>query len=174
MDITYDYQGNNRIPRYRHFIQETTNSNIRRERENVLNSINNNISTSLSSYDRYNNEKNNFYKMKPTRDNNILNSSSNKSRSRSRSPCLCGCHSNEECIYVPECHCIPVYNYDQCFTQLNNSLISKNEEMNKKNDDLFNQIIYLKRNLRIVENELNRTKSEKDESDFYIRELEKE
>ena len=48
------------------------------------------------------------------------------------------------------------------------------EEMNKKNDDLFSQIIYLKRNLRRVENELNRTKTEKDASDFYIRELEKE
>ena len=46
--------------------------------------------------------------------------------------------------------------------------------MNNKNDDLLNEIIYLKRNLKKVENELKRTKTEKDASDFYIKELERE
>ena len=174
MEIGNNYQNNNRIPKYRHYVQDTTNSNFKRE--NVYNSINNNISTSLSSYDKNNNEKNlNYYKMKLNRENNIMNSSSRGSRrSRSRSPCLCGCHSNEERINVPEIHCVPVFDYGQSFTQMNSSLISKNEEMNKKNDDLFNEIIYLKRNLRMVENELNRTRTEKDASELYIKELEKE
>ena len=52
--------------------------------------------------------------------------------------------------------------------------MTKNEEMNNTNDDLMNEIIYLKRNIKQVENELKRTKTEKDASDFYIKELERE
>ena len=172
MEIGSNYQDNNRIPKYRHFAQDTNNSSYKRE--NGYSSINNNISTSLSSYEKNNNEKN-FFKMKLNRENNIINTSSRGTRrSRSKSPCQCGCHSNEECVYVPEIHCIPVFDHGQSFTQMNSSLITKNEEINKKNDELFNEIIFLKRNLRRVENELTRTKAEKDASDFYIKELEKE
>ena len=56
----------------------------------------------------------------------------------------------------------------------NNSLANINQEMNKKNDDLINEIISLKKNLEKVENELTRTKNEKDACDSYIIELEKE
>ena len=172
MEIGSNYQDNNRIPKYRHFTQDTNNSSYKRE--NGYSSINNNISTSLSSYERNNNEIK-FSKMKLSRENNIINTSSRGTiRSRSKSPCQCGCHSNEECVYVPEIHCIPVFDHGQSFTQMNSSLITKNEEINKKNDELFNEIIFLKRNLRRVENELTRTKAEKDASDFYIKELEKE
>ena len=168
----YNYQ-ESRIPRYRYFFENTKGSNYRIGRENFLNSLNNNISTSLSSYEK-NNEKNNNYLIQPTQENNILNSS--KNISRSRSPCLCGCHSNEESVHIPEYHLIPIYHHNKYPThsQYTNSIITKNEEMNKKNDDLLNEIIYLKRNLERVENELNRTKNEKDASDFYIKELEKE
>ena len=176
MELSSNYPFNyqeNRIPRNTYLLENNTGSNYRRGRENFLNSINNNISTSLSSYDKIN-EKNNNYLIQHTQENNILNST--KNRSRSRSPCFCGCHSNDESAYIPEYHLIPIYhrNQYQTHSQYTNSLISKNEEMNKKNDDLLNEIIYLKRNLKKVENELNRTKNEKDASDFYIKELEKE
>ena len=46
-----------------------------------------------------------------------------------------------------------------------------NEEMNKKNDDLINEITYLKKNLAKIETELNRTKNEKDACNYYIKEL---
>ena len=49
-----------------------------------------------------------------------------------------------------------------------------NQEMNKKNDNLINEIIYLKKNLDKIETELNRTKNEKDACSSYIKELEKE
>ena len=152
---------------YQENIFPRNNLNYRRKRDNFLNSINNNISTSLSS-----NEKNSLYRIQYTKENNSLNRS--KNRSRSRSPCFCGCHSNEECLLIPNYHCVPVYHYNPTFTQNTNSIITKNEEMNKKNDELLKEIIYLKRNLKRVENELNRTRTEKEASDFYIKELEKQ
>ena len=166
MEISNNYsymRQENRIPRYRDFLHDTTNSNsnYRRDRENYMYSINNNISTSLSSYDKIN-DKN---ALRYTKENNIIKTTN---RSRSRSPCFCGCHLNDECIYPPN-HCIPICQCDHIYTQYSN----KNEEI-KKNDDLLNEIIYLKRNLKRVENELNRTKTEKDASDFYIKQLEKE
>ena len=172
MEISNKYsymRQENRIPRYRDFLHNTSysNSNYRRERENYLYSINNNISTSFSSFDKINDKNLHRY----NQENNIVKST-NGSRSRSRSPCFCGCHLNDECIYPPN-HCIPLCHYDQTCTQYSNNIITKNEEI-KKNDNLLNQIIYLKRNLKRVENELNRTKTEKDASDFYIKQLEKE
>ena len=170
MEISNNYsymRQENRIPRYRDFLHDTTNSNSnnRRERENYLYSINNNISTSLSSYDKINDKNAHRY----TKENNIIKTTN---RSRSRSPCFCGCHLNDECIYPPN-HCTPICHYDHIYTHYSNNIISKNEEI-KKNDDLLNEIIYLKRNLKRVENELNRAKTEKDASDFYIKQLEKE
>ena len=49
-----------------------------------------------------------------------------------------------------------------------------NEDMSKKNDDLINEIVYLKKNLQKMETELDRTKNEKDACNYYIKELEKE
>ena len=164
MEISSNYyycNQDNRIPSS--FLQNITNSNCMRVRDKFWNSINNNISTSLSSYD-INNEKN-ICRNQNTRENNFLISS----------PYFCGCHPNNECIYIPECHCMPIYHCNShCYTQHSNNLIIKNEEINKNDDKLFNEIFYLKRNLKKVENELNRTKTEKDASDFYIKELEKE
>ena len=172
MEISSKYSNINkevRIPRYRNFLQNITNSNskYRRERENILYSINNNISTSISSYDK--NNDNNIYRY--TGENNFIKTT-NKNRSPSRIPCFCGCHLNDECIHSTN-HCIPIYHHDHNHSQYSNNIQTKSEE-NQKNDDLFKEIIYLKRNLKRVENELNRTKTEKEASDFYIKELEKE
>ena len=168
MDISY-FNQDNRIPRYGNNFQNITASNFRREREKYLNSINN-ISTSLSSY-----EKNKYYTYQQTSENNLLNFNERKKR-RSRSPCYCGCHLNKECCHSPEYNCITVFHHDHVNTDypINNNIITNNEERNKKNDGLFNEIINLKRNLKRVEEELKRTKSEKEASDFYIKELEKE
>jgi hypothetical protein len=81
MEISNNYsymRQENRIPRYRDFLHDTTNSNsnYRRERENYLYSINNNISTSLSSYDKIN-DKN---ALRYTKENNIIKTT-NRSRS---------------------------------------------------------------------------------------------
>ena len=54
MDLTYNYTDNNTIPNCNNFLINTNNSNY--GRENAFNSINNNLSTSLSSFDK-NNEK---------------------------------------------------------------------------------------------------------------------
>ena len=163
MEKTNIYQDNNSIPK-------CSNINFTDDyrRENFFNS---NLSTSLSSYDKNNNEKKSVFKiMKQGKDNRIINT-----RYRSRSPCLCGCHSNEGCLYVPRCHYVQLNNNEHCFiTTNNNSLIVNDDEMNKKNDKLFNEIIYLKRNIRKLENDLDRIRTEKDASDFYIKELEKE
>ena len=165
MEKTYNYQENNSIPKCSNF-----NFTDDYRRENFFNS---NLSTSLSSYDKNNNEKKNIFKiMKQGKDNRIINTNI---RYRSRSPCLCGCHSNEGCLYAPRCHYVQLNNNEQCFiTTNNNSFVSKDDEMNKKNDKLFNEIIYLKRNIRKLENDLDRIRTEKDASDFYIKELEKE
>ena len=178
MNASYSYPYNyqdNRIPRYGNFMQDSNYSNYRRDKDNFLNSLNNNISTSLSSYDKYNDNKN-INRIQYNRNNNILNSSldRSKNKSRSRSPCSYGCHSNEKLYYIPKYHCIPVYHYDNSYNQNTNSFITKNEEMNRKNNDLLNEIIQLKRNLNKVEDELKRTKTEKDACDFYIKELERE
>lgn len=149
-----------------------SNSNNNYRIDNIYGSINNNISTSLSSNNKISYEPNNIYPMKINREYNTINT--NSRRNRCRSSCRCGCHKNEEIRNSPDCNCIPKYNYEQCFTEMNSYLITKNEEMNKKNDELLNEIISLKRNLRRVEDELNRTKTEKDVSNFYIKELEKE
>ena len=95
-----NYNQEKRIPRYRNFLDNIENSNFKRERGNFYNSINNNISTSLSSYDKYN-----LYRIQNTRENNFV-SSTNRARSRSRSPCFCGCHTNNESSYIQKCHCI--------------------------------------------------------------------
>ena len=171
--MSYLHQ-DDRFPRYGSNSQNITISNNRRDRDNYLNSINNNISTSLSSYDK-SNEKNKYYTYQQTRENNLLNFKERK-RSRSRSPCCCGCHLNKEYCNSLEYNCIPVFHHDHFNTHYSNtnSIITKNEEMNKKNDDLLNEIINLKRDLKRVEDELKRAKTEKDSSDFYIKELEKE
>ena len=143
-----------RFPKYSHLFSETDYSNYRRSRDSFYKSLYNNnnnnlnnISTSLSSFEKIN--SNNNYR---------------SSQSRSRSPCFCGCHSHEDCFHHRE---IILQKY-------NNNLANMNEEINKKNDDLINEIVYLKKNLQKIENELNRTKNEKDACNFYIKELEKE
>ena len=87
-----NYNQENRIPRYKNFLDNNLKSG--RERGHFYNSINNDISTSLSSYDT-----NNLYRIQNTRENNYLNSIN---RNRSRSPCFCGCHTNNESNYY---HC---------------------------------------------------------------------
>jgi hypothetical protein len=81
----------------------------------------NNISTSLSSFDKYNlnNNTNSYY-------NNPFRSS--KSRSRSRSPCFCGCHGHDECINLNDC----VFPREKLLQKYNDSLSNMNQEMNKK------------------------------------------
>ena len=144
---------------YTNLFSETNYSNFRRERDSFYNSYNNNninnISTSLSSLEKIN--YNNPYR-------------SYQSRSRSRSPCFCGCHSHEECLNLHEC----IYPRELMLKKYNNSLANMNEEMSKKNDDLINEIIHLKKNMQKIENELTRTKNEKDACNYYIKELEKE
>ena len=146
--------------RYNNLFSETNYSNYRRERDSFYNSLNNinNISTSISSLEKIN--YNNPYRL---------------SQSRSRSPCLCGCHSHEECLHhLNELSTPIIYPREQLLQSYNNSLANMNEEMNKKNDDLINEITYLKKNLAKIETELNRTKNEKDACNYYIKELEKE
>ena len=157
--------------RYNNLFSETNYSDYRRERDMFLNSLNNNInniSTSLSSFDKYPNSS--IYYNNPYRSSN--------NRSRSRSPCFCGCHSHEEHINalknIDDFHNSNIYPREQMLQNYNNSLANINQEMNKKNDDLINEIISLKKNLEKVENELTRTKNEKDACDSYIIELEKE
>ena len=151
------------FPRYNNLFSETNYSNYRRERDSFYNSLNNinninNISTSISSLEKIN--YNNPYRL---------------SQSRSRSPCLCGCHSHEECLHhLNELNTPIIYPREQLLQSYNNSLANMNEEMNKKNDDLINEITYLKKNLAKIETELNRTKNEKDACNYYIKELEKE
>ena len=151
------------FPRYNNLFSETNYSNYRRERDSFYNSLNNinninNISTSISSLEKIN--YNNPYRL---------------SQSRSRSPCLCGCHSHEECLHhLNELSTPIIYPREQLLQSYNNSLANMNEEMNKKNDDLINEITYLKKNLAKIETELNRTKNEKDACNYYIKELEKE
>ena len=153
------------FPRYNNLFSETNYSNYRRERDSFYNSLNNinninNISTSISSLEKIN--YNNPYRL-------------SQSRSRSRSPCLCGCHSHEECLHhLNELNTPIIYPREQLLQSYNNSLANMNEEMNKKNDDLINEITYLKKNLAKIETELNRTKNEKDACNYYIKELEKE
>ena len=153
------------IPRYTNLFAETNYSKYRRERDSYYNSYNNNnnlnnnfnnISTSLSSFEK--NNPNNLYYNNPYR--------SSQSRSRSRSPCFCGCHAHEECEIVNP--------RELLLQKYNNSLENINQEMNKKNDNLINEIVYLKKNLQKIETELNRTKNEKDACNYYIKELEKE
>jgi len=140
------------FPRYNNLFSETNYSNYRRERDSFYNSLNNinninNISTSISSLEKIN--YNNPYRL-------------SQSRSRSRSPCLCGCHSHEECLHhLNELNTPIIYPREQLLQSYNNSLANMNEEMNKKNDDLINEITYLKKNLAKIETELNRTKNEK-------------
>ena len=153
------------IPRFTNLFAETNYAKYRRDHEPFMNSFNNNnfnnISTSLSSFDK-NNTNNLYY-------NNLYRSS--QSRSRSRSPCFCGCHSYEEC----EGGVVSVVSPRELLLQkYNNSLENMNQEMNKKNDDLINEIVYLKKNLQKMETELNRTKNEKDACNYYIKELEME
>ena len=156
------------LPKYSNLFSETNYSNYRRERDSYLNSYNNNninnISTSLSSFEKYNiNNPSNLYYNNPYR--------LSQSRSRSRSPCFCGCHSHEDCHHhLSEIICQREHLLQKC----NNSLANKNEEMTKKNDDLINEIIYLKKNLDKIETELTRTKNEKEACNYYIKELEKE
>ena len=151
--------------KYNNLFSETNYSNYRRERDSFYNSLNNinninNISTSISSLEKIN--YNNPYRL-------------SQSRSRSRSPCLCGCHSHEECLHhLNELNTPIIYPREQLLQSYNNSLANMNEEMNKKNDDLINEITYLKKNLAKIETELNRTKNEKDACNYYIKELEKE
>ena len=153
------------FPRYNNLFSETNYSNYRRERDSFYNSLNNinninNISTSISSLDKIN--YNNPYRL-------------SQSRSRSRSPCFCGCHSHEECLHhLSELNTPIIYPREQLLQNYNNSLANMNEEMNKKNDDLINEITYLKKDLAKIETELNRTKNEKDACNYYIKELEKE
>ena len=163
INYPYNYQ-KNRIPRYGYCNQNTNNSYYKLERNNYLNSIDNNISTSFSSYNKYN------------RKNNIDSSvNRNKKRVVSRSPCSCGCHSNEECSYISDnrCHFLPILNRESNFHHYN-SIITKNEEVNSKNNDLLNEVINLKKNLKKIENELSRTKKENEACNFYIKELERE
>ena len=160
MNKNYNSIRDSRFPRYTNLFSETNYSNFRREHDSFYSSLNknnniNNISTSLSSFDKYN--------------YNYPNRLS-QSRSRSRSPCFCGCHSHEECINLNEC----IHPREILLRRYNNSLENKNEEMTKKNDDLITEIVYLKKNLEKIENELNRTKNEKDACNYYIKELEKE
>ena len=149
------------MPRYTNLFAETNYSKYRRERDSYMNFFNNNnnfnnISTSLSSFEK--NNTNNLYYNNPYR--------SSQSRSRSRSPCFCGCHAHDECEMVnPRELLLQKYNY---------SLENINQEMNKKNDHLINEIVYLKKNLQKIETELSRTKNEKDACNYYIKELEKE
>ena len=144
---------------YTNLFSETNYSNFRRERDSFYNSYNNNninnISTSISSLEKIN--YNNPYR-------------SYQSRSRSRSPCFCGCHSHEECLNLHEC----IYPRELMLKKYNNSLANMNEEISKKNDNLINEIIHLKKNMQKIENELTRTKNEKDACNYYIKELEKE
>ena len=165
MSIYYPYNYQEiRIPRYGDLKQNTNNSYYKLERNNYLNSVDNNISTSFSSYNKYNIKNN-------------LDSSLNKIRKRivSRSPCSCSCHSNEECSYILDnrCHCLPLLHRENNFNHSNSNII-KNEEMNYRNNDLLNEVFNLKRNLKRIENELNRTKKENEACNFYIKELEKE
>ena len=118
------------------------------------------MSTFLSSFDKYNINNNNSYYNYPYR----------LSKSRSHSPCFYGYHSHEECINLNEC----IYPREQILQKYNNSLANMNQEMNKKNDNLINEIIYLKKNLEKIETELNRTKNEKDACNYYIKELKRE
>ena len=159
----YNYQ-ENRIPKYGDLKQNKNNSYYKLERNNHLNSIDNNISTSFSSYNKYNIKNN-------------LDSSLNRSKKRviSRSPCSCGCHSNEDFSYLSDnrCHCLPILHKENYFNHYN-SIITKNEEINFNNNDLLNEVINLKRNLKRIENELNRTKKENEACNFYIKELERE
>ena len=41
--------------------------------------------------------------------------------------------------------------------------------MNSRNNNLLNEVFNLKRNLKIIENELNRTKKENEACNFYIK-----
>ena len=156
---------NTNFGRYNDLFSETNYSNYRRNRDYLYNSLYNNnninnISTSLSSLEKIN--YNNPYRL-------------SQSRSRSRSPCFCGCHSHEECLHhLYELSTPIVYPREQILQKYNNSLADMNEEINKKNDDLMNEIVYLKKNLEKIETELTRTKNEKDACNFYIKELEKE
>ena len=150
--------------KYNNLFSETNYSNYRRERDSFYNSLNNynninNISTSLSSFDKIN--YSNPYRI-------------NKSRSRSRSPCFCGCHPYEDCVHHLKENCPLLCPHEKLFLDYSNSLEKMNEDMSKKNDDLINEIVYLKKNLQKMETELDRTKNEKDACNYYIKELEKE
>lgn len=165
MSIYYPYNyKENRIPKYTDLKQNTNNSYYKLERNNYLKSIDNNISTSFSSYNKYNIK------------NNIDSSlDTNRRRVVSRSPCSCGCHSNEECSYISDnmCYRLPFLHRENNYNHYNSNII-KNEEINSKNNDLLNEVINLKRNLKRIENELNRTKKENEACNFYIKELERE
>ena len=157
------------IPRFTNLFSETNYSKFRRDHDSFMNSLNNNnnynnISTSLSSFEKNNPNYLNY--------NNPYRSS--QSRSRSRSPCFCGCHSHEECANLVGGIVTMVPPRELLLQKYNNSLENMNQEMNKKNDDLIHEIVYLKKNLQKIETELNRTKNEKDACNYYIKELEKE
>lgn len=164
----YTYlQKENRIPKFGNFLTYISNSNYRRKKENNINSIYNNISTSLSSYEK-NNDIYNCYTSRQSRDNNIINLNTKK-ENRNLSPCCC----RLICNYYPHYHYIPICLYDDYYTKYSDSLNINDEEINQKKDDLLNEIKNLKKSLKKVKNELN-TKTEKDATDLYIKKLERE
>ena len=78
----------------------------------------------------------------------------NNFNSTSRTSCQCMCHK----------HC------------MENILVNQKRDENyeNKNNELLKEIVNLKKNLKLVKDELNKTRREKNESEFYIKELENE
>ena len=152
-----NFRNNERIPRFldTSLDNNTLKSNYRRDAENILNSFNN--------YNYYPDQ------------NSLLNSS--YTRSRSRSPCFCDCHQTN-LQTQPIIHCYPhvhhICIHDDFPTYNNFYPKPLNNEVNKINDDLFNEINELKREYNRIKNELERTKNENDASVSYIKELENE
>jgi hypothetical protein len=105
---------------------------------NSLNNNINNISTSLSSFDKYPNSS--IYYNNPYRSSN--------NRSRSRSPCFCGCHSHEEHINalknIDDFHNSNIYPREQMLQNYNNSLANINQEIYPKLQEFIKEKKLLK------------------------------
>ena len=156
MENSFIYPNECKAPQYEFLVDTELISNYKQDREKFLNNLKANANdTSLYSYPNYTFPSKNIYI-----NNDLLFPVDNKNLGKSRNICFCNCHlKKDEFIPYP------------CITKFSSFFIEKKNELNH---DLIYKVNKLKNSLKKFENDLNKTNNEKEESNLYIKKLEKE